>query len=1070
MAKKKKKSKTKPPTGLAVSRNGAALICSWAQGEQGIDKQEMLIAINGYPVNWAVTKSDTASAVSLWGWGGPITAFNFAVREKDKANDVDWSDWAGSPMFYIGPAHAPSISCELNSPTKSTFTVNVPSSDTDNNPTSSYVWQSVLAKDGNPDWSKAQSGSVGALSGSHTFEETGFGEEDYCYVRWFRAYGVGYAGNSGWVYSKHVYATPNRARNVTATYKELPDSGAQISATWDSDASTYRPIDTVIVQYAATQPIVNISESDGTMRMSLATPNIDSGWTTVQETGGKGGKRQISFTIATKLEKDNCAFIRIDHKHDSIVTYGTPTFADGGVGVLSTPTFNGSITPGGEGMERLYTIPVSRNTAVDNAAIAIHFRTDLNQSRDDIIGIIPPKGSSYYRSDEIQVWIPELLDGEVPSFGVSAFVGDYSPISPTSDNEPTYYTISNIKMHSDTNWTGGVVPLPPDIKLTQISNDTVQVSWNWSWRDANQAELSWANHDDAWYSTDEPSTYIVNSANVSRWNITGLSLEKWYFRIRLLRTVQDVTTYGTYSNIKSVTLSSSPNIPRLLLQPSVISSSGSVTGTWAFESTDGTTQMYAAIYEAFYTYEEVANPSGSPIENGYYELNGENYTRSLDTSVVEGKTYYTPTGAITYSDNPIASTNTSQHITINAEEQGWQPGETHNLALQIVSTAGAPSKEMSAPASVVIAEKIETNITEHPFVNVSETDEPQWTLTEMPITVKATGAGDGGTTSYTIERDVNYVIRRPDDTDYHGFEGENIVTKTVVGEESVTISKLDLTGVLDDNADYRLVVTSTDSYGQVASKTMKFKVAWAHQAVIPSAELSADRDKDVTFITPIKPSEGWAEGDVVDIYRLSADAPELIIQGAEFGTKYVDPYPVYGEFGGYRVVYRTANGDYISDRTLAITDYYADDEDLDIIHERFGVVIDFGSEQIVLPYNVSLSNSWTKDFIKTTYLGGSIQGDWNPVVDRSTTANVTIPVEVEPDQIDAVRRLANYPGVCHVRTPDGSSFSADIQVKDDREEKWVRRISKVSLTISKVDHAGFDGLTYDQWIENQESE
>ena len=509
---------THAPTGLTLSRSGNYFICSWALGEKGIDAQEMQVLPNGYPVAWGIGKADTSTTVYYLGWG-VVTAFAFLVRNKDTANKTDWSAWSPSPWFYILPAHAPTVSHTLNSATRSTFHVSVEHSDTDNNPTSGYVWQSVLAKDGIADWSKAQGATVYGYSADTAFEESGFGSGDYCYVRWFRACGIGYAGNSGWVYDKHVYAPPNRARNTSATYKELAGGGAQISVTWQSDVSEYRPIDKVSVKYLAHAPIVSIKESGNTMTMSLSAPNTDSGWTTLQEPGGNGGGRSASVTVPTKLNADECAFVRIDNKHDEVFTYGAPVMANGGTGRLATPSFSGEITPGGEGMENLYTINVNRGTSIDNAAIAIHFRTDKQQSRNDVIGIIPPKGSSRYRGDTIQVWIPSLPVGENPSFGVRAFVGDYTPLAPTSSTSPTYYTVKNIKMQSDTNWTGGVVPLPPQLTISQISSDTVQAAWTWSWTDANSAELSWANHEDAWYSTDEPSKYIVSNGNVSRWNI-----------------------------------------------------------------------------------------------------------------------------------------------------------------------------------------------------------------------------------------------------------------------------------------------------------------------------------------------------------------------------------------------------------------------------------------------------------------------------------------------------------------------------------------------------------------------
>ena len=134
------------------------------------------------------------------------------------------------------------------------------------------------------------------------------------------------------------------------------------------------------------------------------------------------------------------------------------------------------------------------------------------------------------------------------------------------------------------------------------------------------------------------------------------------------------------------------------------------------------------------------------------------------------------------------------------------------------------------------------------------------------------------------------------------------------------------------------------------------------------------------------------------------------------------------------------------------------------------MVIDFDGEQLVLPYNVSLNNSWSKDFTKTKYLGGSIQGDWNPTIEKEISANTVIPILIEPDKMVTLRQLAVYPGICHVRTPNGSSYTANVEVKDDREEKWVPRLSKVSLTISKVDAEGFDGVTYEEWIDSQENE
>ena len=133
----------------------------------------------------------------------------------------------------------------------------------------------------------------------------------------------------------------------------------------------------------------------------------------------------------------------------------------------------------------------------------------------------------------------------------------------------------------------------------------------------------------------------------------------------------------------------------------------------------------------------------------------------------------------------------------------------------------------------------------------------------------------------------------------------------------------------------------------------------------------------------------------------------------------------------------------------------------------FSVLVDFEGEQISLPYNVSLSNRWAKDFQQTNYLGGSIQGDWNPAVTRTGSVSTVGIVDIderEDGTIEAMRRLANYSGICHVRTPDGSSYSANINVSEDREEKMINKLAQYSLEITKVDGQLLDGMTYEEWL------
>ena len=175
----------------------------------------------------------------------------------------------------------------------------------------------------------------------------------------------------------------------------------------------------------------------------------------------------------------------------------------------------------------------------------------------------------------------------------------------------------------------------------------------------------------------------------------------------------------------------------------------------------------------------------------------------------------------------------------------------------------------------------------------------------------------------------------------------------------------------------------------------------------------------------------------------------------------MDPYPAFGEFCGHRIVAKSAYGDYITeDNTLA---WFLSDMDIGDLLEENAMIIDVNGEQIELPYNIDLANTWTKDFKRTTYLGGAIQGDWNPAVTRDLSASTVILRGPDIDTMIAMRGLAGYSGAAHIRTPDGSSFACDIQVKESTGYK--NEQVTYSLMIKKVDAQQPEGMTLEEWNE-----
>ena len=166
-------------------------------------------------------------------------------------------------------------------------------------------------------------------------------------------------------------------------------------------------------------------------------------------------------------------------------------------------------------------------------------------------------------------------------------------------------------------------------------------------------------------------------------------------------------------------------------------------------------------------------------------------------------------------------------------------------------------------------------------------------LTELPLTVTATGAGDGGTTTIAVERAEDYHVERPDETEFDGYEGETVLLRSQTGEGEMEFGLADITGALDDGATYRIVAVVSDSFGQKATDSIEFEVHWEHQALAITAITTVENG--AVKITPSEPTGALAT-DTADIYRLSADRPQLIYKDAELGETYVDPYPTLGDY------------------------------------------------------------------------------------------------------------------------------------------------------------------------------
>lgn len=976
---------TTAPTGLSITRDGGKFTFAWKIGDKDYDAgQSLRYRINNGPWSGAIHLGVKATSYSLQPGGAPgnITRVDFQVLGKRKEyttgksnNQVKNIPRASAPAscsWIATPPSVPTLTYSKNSGNSGTFTW---STDADNSGKNilnhvEYETWTTHSNSSAPEW-PARTNQPD--SGSMSYTESFSGQN---VVRWVRVRSAGPAGWSGWVTAHHAYGNPAVPQLTHASAVKTSSDTMQLTVAWNSSPTLLNPIDTITVQYAIAVPTDT----------SLSAPA--SGWTDAVTVTSNGGGDMVVVSVSEAIGTDECMWVRVMSKHDDYERYSGSMRA--ATGALETPGINANVNFN----TGVVTLTITENTSCDVAATAIFYRPDDNPSQDRIVAIFPNGTTTG------TVTVADLRGKDKSCFGAYAFVGTYSGT-----------TIRTRLMWSGSALDSDIAAVAPAwLSLSAGSKDkTVRVTWDWTWANATAAEISWADHDDAWESTDQPKTYAIDDI-VKSWVVAGLDVGRWYFRVRLKGLIDSDEVIGPWSDMYSYDLSGIPDRPALILSKSIINPQEPVTARWAYITSDDTRQQYAEICLA--------------------EINA--------------------LGEITYGEI-IARVEDTQTVSISRD---WVVDQTYYLCLRLTSTAGAQS-EWSEPVSLTVAPEV-TISAQHSLVD----EDGVLTLEEMPITATVTGAGVSGTTAVSIIRSEDYHIYRPDDSEFDGFAGETIVTKSQTGEDTMTIMTNDLIGHLDDGAKYTLRCTVIDTYGQTASLEYPFTVAWTHQAGKPRATVKIDDWQRIAMITPIAP-DNYAEGDVCDIYRISADKPELVFQGAEFGQTYVDPYPGFGDFCGHRIVTRTANGDYITeDNELA---WFMCDSEVDDILEEAAMIIDVNGEQIELPYNIELQNTWTKDFKRTTYLGGAVQGDWNPAVTRDTTASTTILRGRDLDKQISMRNLAGYAGIAHVRTPDGSSMACDAQVR----ETWSHQTKRMSysLAIKAIDPPGPEGMLLSDWTD-----
>ena len=1036
-------SKTRKPTGLKITRNGVYFALSWSKGDKDYGngqqfqyKLERAKKSDSWKPNSAKSLGGSVSShkesISLADYypysGKPkLTSVQMRVRgnrkqykegsgKKQKTINPGWSDWSDKEFRLKAPAN-PELTAELDSvlTNKTTFAWTVETSSSAQSIFTNCLYESIRVENCNTDKGseiKFDSSDptyikgTGTASGSLPIEESGMNLSTTSYTRWFRIKSRGPFGDGskGWIYAFHVYATTSQAAvegEVEASDNNA--NGMDVYVGWDAPSDPSRPIDQTTAQYVITVPAAGLACPSGLT------------WDDADISADTAANDHAAFSIDDQLDDDECLFVRINTKHDGNITRGVPQLSK--IGNLKAPS---GLSVVKNDTTHKATITATNNSTVPDSFLVVTYKASSSTTID--IGIIE------HGQNSVTVQGPDWDEEDAIAFGVRAAVGSYEAVD-RNDGAGGYNVVEKMKSLV-TVWSRGNVPKAPS-DVTAVPTDkkgTIRVGWGWPWSDADGAEIAWSDHEDAWESTDEPSTYEIPSLRPSEWNISGLETGMtWYIRVRLFIKNGDDYTYGPWSDTKEVSLAEAPSVPKLTLSSGVVTPDGSINAYWAYSSEDGTSQMYAEICEV----------------------------------TISG-------GVPTYGD-VIAHTVTAQQITIKAKDEGheWSAGSVHYLALRVMSSAGKLSDSCSNIVAVKVAPELTCSITSTSLADETITLDGMSvsvkSLKALPLSVVVAGADEGCETEVSIERAKDFRMERPDGRNFDGYEGETVASKIVPGGGTITIGTEDLTGKLDDEAEYRLVVVIRDSLGRAKeADPIDFMVNWTHQALMPEGTVQSNKANYITIIKPTAPT-GALSTDRVDIYRLSHGYPELIYPGAEFGKTYVDPYPAIGNMGGHRLVFMTAEGDYktsdANGHRLAWRDFLAEDnDDMDVPVS----IIDFNGQQVELRHDIDLSDRFDKDFEEVTYLGGSVQGYFGKSVKRKSDIKASIITDDE-DTIRTLALLCDYSGPAHIRTRDGSSYWANINVSRELMQSTGHNIWKYTFSAERFDPEGYDGMLLEDW-------
>lgn len=615
-----------------------------------------------------------------------------------------------------------------------------------------------------------------------------------------------------------------------------------------------------------------------------------------------------------------------------------------------------------------------------------------------------PAGTSWTTAATISVTDDSLGAGWVPS----GFVDIYSSTGQTERGTHLWYRVRTVR---DGVWTTYgkpfeakalyKAPITAEGSTMEIvsaeSNDSTSVALVLGWpAEADPltgTELSWSEYEDAWYSTQQPSTYNAT------WR-------------------EDPPSGFSYPNYAKVVIRGLQEGVPYYMKARRYYDPASGTGATSYGK-------YAYPPEAAYPITPVSMPENVYLTAPEYWPKGKAFEVLWTYDSEADQTEW-----VLYSGSEQkANGNDARGATV------YEPAADEESVTLSVSMSTGSAWTSSDAVTVVLVDPPVCTLT------VPET------LTTQPLSFEVASTVNGCELALSIVSE-GYFYHGPDGnvslsqgevvwTDYNTSptweESEDVYTT------GVTVDHIDR---FYDKGSYIVLATLYDPVTGLYSEqvSQEFSVNWSHQAILAGIRTwiqTYPDDKTVTI--HLFGAEGMTEDDVADIYRSTPDGYQRIATGIPFGIDVIDRFAPYSNDGmlEYRIQTRTADGD---------TDW------VDIPYKIYGYAVrfDWGSEDYLeLPYNLGIDDSYAKDAEIRRHLDGGNGLYFNPGVEREISLSAATIKRGDPDIYERLRALGRFNGPVYVRLPNGCAFQANVTV-DGINRPYDALVSDISIRIQEV--------------------